>query len=145
VNNIIYQSAFFNVILKGKIAMAKEKKTRRKDLGDWGETYASNYLEGLGYEVLNRNVRTPYGEIDIVAKEKNQLVFIEVKTRSSKKYGNPEDSITEAKILHLIESAESYLQDNPEYSEDWRVDVIAIQVDPQKNSPSLTHFENALK
>jgi putative endonuclease len=127
------------------MAMAKEKRTKRKDLGDWGETYAANYLEGLGYEVLNRNVRTPYGEIDIVAKEKNQLVFIEVKTRSSKKYGNPEDSITETKILHLIESAESYLQENPEYTEDWRVDVIAIQVDPQKTAPSLTHFENALK
>jgi putative endonuclease len=121
------------------------KSTRRKELGNWGETYAANYPEKLGYEVLRRNVRTPYGEIDIVAKEKNQLVFVEVKTRSSKKFGNPEDSVTEGKIIHLIESAVSFLQENPEYTEDWRVDVIAIQVDSQSNSPSLTHFENALK
>jgi putative endonuclease len=125
--------------------MAKAKSTRRKELGEWGETFAANYLEKLGYEILARNLRTPYGEIDIVAKEKNQLVFVEVKTRSTKKFGNPEDSITEGKITHLIESAVSYLQDNPEYSEDWRVDVIAIQVDHRKTSPSLTHFENALK
>jgi putative endonuclease len=125
--------------------MAKATSTRSKELGDWGETYAANYLEELGYEVLRRNVRTPYGEIDIVAKEKNQLVFVEVKTRSSKKFGNPEDSVTEGKIIHLIESAVSFLQENPEFTEDWRVDVIAIRVDSQRKSPSLAHFENALK
>ena len=124
--------------------MAQTTNNENQELGDWGETYAIKYLEGKGYQILARNIRTPYGEIDIVAKELDQIIFVEVKTRTSRKFGYPEDAITERKITHLIESAEFYLQAHPEINVDWRIDVIAIQVDPQRNSPTLTHFEDAL-
>ena len=124
--------------------MAKTQKFRKKELGAWGESYAVKYLEGKGYLILARNVRTPYGEIDIVAKEDDQLIFIEVKTRTSKKFGYPEEAITENKIVHMTESAEFYLQGHLKENVDWRIDVISIQVDPRSNSPNLTHFENAL-
>lgn len=124
--------------------MAQTTNNENQELGDWGEAYAAKYLEGKGYQILAQNVRTPYGEIDIVAKELDQIIFVEVKTRTSRKFGYPEDAITESKITHLIESAEFYLQEHPEINVDWRIDVIAIQVDPQRNSPALAHFEDAL-
>jgi putative endonuclease len=124
--------------------MALTNNNEKQELGDWGENYAAKYLEGKGYQILARNVRTPYGEIDIIAKEKDQIIFVEVKTRTSRKFGYPEEAITENKITHLIESAEFYLQEHPEFNIDWRIDVIAIQVDPQRSSPTLAHFENAL-
>jgi putative endonuclease len=124
--------------------MAQTTNNGIQELGDWGETYAVKYLEGKGFHILARNVRTPYGEIDIVAKEKDQIVFIEVKTRATQKFGYPEEAVTENKITHLIDSAEFYLQENPDFNVDWRIDVIAIQVDPRRNTPSLTHFEDAL-
>jgi putative endonuclease len=124
--------------------MGKVEKTKKKALGNWGESYAVKYLEGKGYQILARNVRTPYGEIDIIAKEKDQFIFVEVKTRASQKFGYPEEAITENKIIHLIESAEFYLQEHLDLNIEWRIDVIAIQVDPRKSSPTLTHFENAL-
>ena len=125
--------------------MAKTKNTKKKELGNWGESYAAKYLEGKGYQILARNVRTPYGEIDIVAEEKNQITFVEVKTRTSKKYGYPEEAVTSNKITHLIESAEFYLQErHHDPNVDWRIDVIAIQVDPGRKTPVLTHYENAL-
>jgi len=124
--------------------MAQTTNNENQELGDWGETYAVKYLEGKGYQILARNVRTPYGEIDIVAKELDQIIFVEVKTRTSRQFGYPEDAITESKITHLIESAEFYLQEHPDINVDWRIDVIAIQVDQQRNSPTLAHFEDAL-
>jgi putative endonuclease len=124
--------------------MAQTTNNENQELGDWGEAYAAKYLEGKGYQILARNVRTPYGEIDIIAKELDQIIFVEVKTRTSRKFGYPEDAITESKITHLIESAEFYLQEHPEINVDWRIDVIAIQVDPQRNSPAIAHFEDAL-
>ncbi|MGD8458347.1 MAG: YraN family protein [Anaerolineales bacterium] len=124
--------------------MSKVEKIKKKALGDWGETYAEKYLEGKGYQILDRNIRTPYGEIDIIGKKDEQLVFVEVKTRTSKKFGYPEEAITEKKVIHLIESAEFYLQENTDMNIDWRIDAIAIQVDPQRSSPKLTHFKNAI-
>jgi len=124
--------------------MPEESNPQKTELGKWGETYASNYLEKRGYEILARNVRTPYGEIDIVTRKNDRLIFFEVKTRTSLKYGYPEDSITEEKTAHLVDSAESYLQEHSELLCDWQIDVIAVQVDPKLESPLLTHFENAI-
>jgi putative endonuclease len=124
--------------------MPERKNTEKKDLGEWGESYVANYLKENGYEILSRNVRTPYGEIDLVARINDRLIFIEVKTRTSKKFGYPEDAITEEKITHMVESAESYLQDHPDMLFDWQIDVISVQVDRKKESPHLTHFENAI-
>ena len=103
-----------------------EKDQEKKGLGDWGEQQAAEYLQQKGYKILHRNVRTPYGEIDLIAECSAVLVFIEVKTRSSLAYGHPEEAVDDQKITHMIESAESFLQENPEFNQDWRLDVIAI-------------------
>jgi putative endonuclease len=129
--------------------------TSKQALGRWGEARAAEYLIARGYAILERNARTPYGEIDLVArldgsrssdprKPAPTTVFVEVKTRSSKTFGFPEESVTPRKQAHLLAAAQSYIQEHPQLEGDWRIDVIAIQRYPSKTQPTITHFENAV-
>ena len=113
-------------------------------LGKWGENIAAEYLSGKGYTILERNLRTSHGEIDLLASELGVLVFVEVKTRSSKSYGYPEDSITGSKRTHLLASAQAYLQSRPDLEGDWRIDVVAIEGKRTQADPIITHFENVI-
>ncbi len=116
---------------------------QKQSLGRWGEDRAVQYLEAKGYEILGRNIRTEYGEIDLLVRNEGMLVFVEVKTRSSQDFGQPEEAITEVKKQHMADAAESYLQSHTEHEGDWRVDVISIQRH-SKQQPEILHFENAL-
>jgi putative endonuclease len=127
----------------------------RQSLGRWGETLAAEYLLERGYTIIDRNARTPYGEIDLVARqtegvnpgmsgEKWVTVFVEVKTRTSRAFGFPEESVNARKQAHLLAAAQAYLQQHPELEGDWRIDVIAIQRYHPRQSPAIHHFENAL-
>lgn len=116
---------------------------RKKYFGAWGEQTASQYLEGKGYIILARNVRTEYGEIDLVAKQQGEIIFVEVKTRNSAEFGFPEEAVTELKQQHLLDAAESFLQSHPELNGDWRIDVISIERTEGKPL-KIVHFENAL-
>ena len=118
--------------------------TSRQALGKWGELLAADFLVSQGYLIVERNCRTPYGEIDIVAQDGGDLVFVEVKTRSSDAYGFPEESITSQKREHLISSAQAILQSMPERSVSWRIDVIAIRKVNQADQPEIVHFKNAV-
>lgn len=112
-------------------------------LGRWGEAQAAEYLLEHGYTVLQRNIRTPHGEIDLLARGSEGLVFVEVKARSSASLGPPEISVTARKQTHLLASARAYLQEHPELDGDWRVDVLAI-LRRKGQPPEITHFENIL-
>lgn len=81
----------------------------KRQLGTQKETVAAAYLEKEGYEIVERNYYTRHGEIDIIAKEEEYLVFVEVKYRSDKDYGTPAQNINKAKIKHLEYSARAYL------------------------------------
>jgi putative endonuclease len=127
----------------------------RQSLGRWGESVAARYLQSQDYQILERNARTPYGEIDIVAIQQSVVsqvcddqppvtVFIEVKTRTSTAFGFPEESITMRKQSHMLAAAESYIQEHPELGNDWRIDVIAIQCLGSTKKHSLKHFENVI-
>lgn len=130
--------------------------TPRQRLGRWGESLAVDYLQKRGYVILARNFRTPYGEIDVVACQEVYdpgadsgssiaTVFVEVKTRASGTFGYPEESITPRKREHLLASAEAYIQQHPDASGDWRIDVIAIRRYKSGKAPSIVHFENAVQ
>jgi putative endonuclease len=110
-------------------------------IGKWGEEIASEYLTQKGCEVLGRNVRTPYGEIDIIAKQAEIFIFVEVKTRTSNKMGLPEESITARKREHMIACAEHYAVEHE--IDHWQIDVISIEVKPE-TEPVITYFENAI-
>ncbi|MGD2157334.1 MAG: YraN family protein [Anaerolineales bacterium] len=116
----------------------------RQTLGRWGENYATQYLIQNGYTIMGRNVRTSYGELDIIAQKNKEFIFIEVKTRSSSSFGPPENSINSRKRDHIVSSAQAYLQDHPELGDSWRVDVIAIHR-YRDREPELVHFENVFQ
>jgi putative endonuclease len=114
----------------------------KQAVGKWGESLAAKYLTRNGYQIVARNFRTPHGEIDLVALHAGQLVFVEVKTRTSRTYGLPEESITPRKQAHMLSAAEHYLERHPEH-EAWQYDVIAIERQ-HSGKVEIQHFENAL-
>jgi putative endonuclease len=116
---------------------------RKQRVGRWGEDLAAKYLASKGYQVLARNVRSPYGEIDLVVQLKDLTVFVEVKTRTSLSFGQPEEAVPQKKREHMQSAAEAYIQSHPEISGDWRIDVISIYRHPNA-APEIVHFENAL-
>ena len=116
----------------------------RQSLGRLGETIAATFLRNKGYNLLERNWRTPYGEIDLIAKYDESIVFVEVKTRSSRSLGPPEISITPRKGEHMRQAAEYYIQQHPTMNADWRIDLITIQFLPGDTPALIDHFENVL-
>lgn len=120
------------------------KRTSNQALGAWGEQTARAYLEELGFSFVAENVRTPYGEIDLVMRKDTQTHFVEVKTRRSSRFGFPEEAVDEHKAAHLIDSAQSFLQEHPEYDTGWQIDVVAIWLKGGKNAPEIKVFENAV-
>jgi putative endonuclease len=119
-------------------------QTSRQKLGQWGEEAAANYLIVHGYHIIESNHRTPYGEIDLVASLEELTIFIEVKTRASKTLGLPEISITPRKQIHMRQSAEYYIQQHPQLSGSWRIDVVSVQQHAAGQPPTITHFQNAI-
>jgi len=119
-----------------------EMNNRRKKLGEWGEQVAASYLIQQGYAILGKNIRTPYGEIDLLARQVDSLVFVEVKTRSSATLGYPEISITPQKFSHMVSAAQAYLVEHPELTLGWRIDVISIRRQSKGEAPEIVHFEN---
>ncbi len=110
-------------------------------IGNWGESVTARHLEERGYSVIARNVRTPYGEIDIVAQKDGFTIFVEVKTRTSRSLGPPEISVTPRKQEHMLAAAEHYASEHE--IDHWQIDVIAVEGKPGKQ-PDFTHFENAI-
>lgn len=109
--------------------------------GQWGETAAAEFLSAGGYTVMARNVRTPYGEIDLIARRGEITIFVEVKTRTSRAYGPPEESVSPRKQAHMLAAAEHYASENA--IDHWQIDVIAVEGRPG-GKVKITHFENAL-
>lgn len=117
--------------------------TSKQIFGRWGEDAAAEYLAANGYMVLERNVHSAHGEIDIVASKEGLLVFVEVKTRRSHTFAYPEDSVTLRKQAYMLSAAEDYLQAHPESGESWQFDVIAVEGTPGGKA-QIEHFENVI-
>ena len=119
--------------------------TRAKvNLGKRGEELAVDKLATLGYTLVARNYRCAYGEIDLIARHGATLVFVEVRTRRGQQFGSPEESITARKQAHLIHAAQNYLQENAMSDENWRIDVVAIEIDKSGKLLRVDVLENAV-
>lgn len=101
----------------------------RLTLGSRGEDAAAQYLKRKGMKILERNLCTPVGEIDLVARYRNVLAFVEVKTRRSAAFGSPGEAVGPRKQRQIIQTAKWYLNDKPHKGLQPRFDVIAITVD----------------
>lgn len=120
---------------------------RNQEEGKWGEEAATRYLVRCGFQIIERNFRIRGGEIDIIATEKDNygeevLVFIEVKTRSTGKYGSPLEAITPWKLRALRKAAQFYKLKNPRLPELLRIDAISVTYDPQTQLPHIELVKN---
>ena len=109
-------------------------------LGSWGEDRAAQYLQKQGYVIAERNYRSKIGEIDLIAQNDQELVFVEVKTRQSQTFGLPCEAVGHAKIRHLKRMAEWYLTVSTAESLEVRIDVIEILI--VNGAPYLRHIKN---
>jgi putative endonuclease len=124
--------------------MSKTVGARRR-LGNAGEELAARALRERGLEIVACNFRCESGEMDLVAREGDVLVFVEVKTRRGNRFGLPEDAVNLRKQQKLIAVAESYLQTNALDDVDWRIDVVAVQMDVHGHLTRLDVIEHAVE
>ncbi len=117
--------------------------THQKRLGEWGEAQARCYLEAIGYIFVDRNYRAPEDEIDLVMQDDDIVVFVEVKTRISNKFGAPEESVSKVKRQRLQRAAWAFLQEHEMLNASWRIDVVAIEASPNRTILRLDHYPNA--
>lgn len=121
------------------------KVDQRRSIGRLGEILAADYLEKNGYKILAHNWRSPYGEIDLVSRRGEAIVFVEVKTRTSQSLGPPEISITHRKMQHLRETAACYIMEQSDETAAWQIDLITIQIRDGDDGPIIDHFENIVQ
>jgi putative endonuclease len=117
---------------------------KNKETGALGEQLARDFLQKQGYRILESNYRCQAGEIDIVARHEDFLVFVEVRTRRSLEYGSPEESITPAKMDKLREVAAHYRQTHDELPDAWRIDVVAVELG-RNRARRIELIENAVE
>ncbi|HHW11629.1 MAG TPA: YraN family protein [Firmicutes bacterium] len=103
----------------------------RRRLGNYGEFIARRLLEERGYRILHQKYYTRYGELDLIAKDGTQIVFVEVKTRSGKAYGGGLEAITKRKRNHLVRAALYFLQQHNYQDLPCRFDILALELDRQ--------------
>ncbi len=119
-----------------------EQKQNKRSTGNKGEDIACEFLSKLGYQIIERNYQYGHGEIDIIAKDGEILVFVEVKYRKSLEYGSPETAITKSKQKQIRKVAEAYLYQNEIKDTSCRIDVVAIIQFPGQK-PEINHYINA--
>jgi putative endonuclease len=123
----------------------REIALKRKETGNIGEQLALNFLKEKGFRILETNYRCPMGEIDIIARQKECLVFVEVRTKGNSAFGSPEESITLTKKRHLISSANHYLQEQEKMPSSWRIDVVAVEMESDNRLKRIELIENAIE
>lgn len=115
----------------------------KRAFGQSGESIAAEYLKGRGCVVVEVNWRCPQGEIDIIARDGETLLFVEVRSRHAASTEPALESITTRKQAKMISAAQLYLARHKLESAAWRIDVIAVAI-PKTGAPIIEHVENAL-
>jgi putative endonuclease len=116
---------------------------KRQQFGKKSENLAVWYLKRIGYKIIEQNYRTPLGEIDIIAKEKKTIVFVEVKSRQSIRYGNPKWAVTPKKQRKISMVALQYLKSTRQTDARARFDVVAIT--SNRDEPQIEVVKNAFE
>lgn len=124
--------------------MSKSKCIYKDRKGAFGEVIAKSFLEGKGLKFIKANFRFERSEIDLIFEniQEKLLIFVEVKTRTNKKFGEPEESIIASKQEHIKKAAEGFVMLNEEYEKhDLRIDVVTILF--ENETSTINHIENA--
>ncbi len=113
-------------------------------IGYFGEKLAQNYLKRKGYKIIEANVKTSYKEIDIIARQKDMLVFVEVKTRTSQSFGKANEGIGYYKLQNLKKAITYYLSRNDKFNQNFRLDLIAIDINRYTKTAYLKHYKEII-
>ena len=125
--------------------MPTRKNDAKKKLGALGEQLAVRELQARGLTIAQTNYRCAAGEMDVIARAGDEWVFVEVKTRRGDKFGAPEDAVNHRKQQKLIEVAETYLQEHGLHDAQWRIDLVAIEMDSRGKLLRVELIENAVE
>ena len=117
---------------------------KRRETGILGEKLAADFLRERGYTVVETNYRCAEGEVDIVACHGDVLVFVEVRTRRSRRFGSPEESVTATKQERLRAVAARYRETHEDLPESWRIDVVAIDLNRGDRPSRIELIESAV-
>ena len=118
----------------------------RKNFGDSAERIAALHLEQNGYRILARNVRTRYGEMDLIAQDADGIAFVEVKARRTRAHGAPEEALTPRKQLKLVQLADAFIAEHEMFQDRaWRIDVVAIELDKTGKLIRVEIIKNAVQ
>ena len=118
---------------------------RRSAVGTTGESHARRYLEAKGYRFVASNWFCEAGELDLVMRDGDELVFVEVKTRRGEEYGHASEAVSWSKSRKVMESAEWFVATHEEFQDlIWRCDLIAITIHPRTRVATVEHEINAL-
>jgi len=118
---------------------------KRKTTGMIGEKLAADFLSKQGYEIIETNYRCKEGEVDIITKEGEILVFVEVRTKNSRAFGSPEESVTKRKKEHLKNVAARYLECHDGLPLQWLIDFVAVELDRTGKPSRLEVIQNAVE
>lgn len=117
----------------------------REHTGRLGELAARSHLKSLNCTIIDTNVRLGRNEIDIVAEHDGTLVFVEVRTRRSRRHGTPEESITPQKRRQILTAVYSYLETTNSWHRHWRIDVVAVELDHLDRIARLSVIRDAIE
>lgn len=131
-------------VTTSSIGDRKKPGAARQGLGRTGERLAAEELSRQGYHILEKNFRCSYGEIDLVAEDEQDLIFIEVKTRRGNAFGLPEEAVTLRKQQKIIQVASYYLDLHACSQRSWRIDVVAVQLDKGGKPEEIRVYRHAV-
>ena len=110
--------------------------------GYLGQHFAEKFLTQKGYRIISKNFRCRFGELDLIATYKNTLIFIEVKTRTSQEFGEPQEAVGFYKLRSIIKVGEYFKSLHPKLPEALQIDVVAVSLNAQQKPAKIEHFEN---
>jgi len=112
------------------------------DTGARGESIVADFLRNKGCKIVGRNFRTPFGEIDIIVRQGSLLIFVEVKTLARANDFYPEMHFTKNKLFKMKRTITVYLKEKRIIDSDYRLDLVAVELDGQKQISDIRHYEN---
>ena len=117
-------------------------ESRSRQVGIFGQKLAADFLRQKKYQIEAENFRAREGEIDIIAAKDGQLVFVEVKTRLSNRFGLPEEAVSESKLEKMRQTALKYLELKQLNHDNYRFDIVAIEIDKAQKKAIIRHYKN---
>jgi putative endonuclease len=116
-----------------------------KDIGNYGESLAESYLISIGFIIIDKNFKCKQGEIDLVCRDRNYIVFVEVKSRYSSAFGTPADSVTYIKQKKIFKTAQFYIMKYMLHNNNFRFDVVEVILNTSDNRYNISLIKNAFQ